>query len=238
MFRLKSTPPNVRTLVAALPDMGNVAGIAMGHLIKKLEMEVFAEVEGDWPPYVVHQASRVIFERGWFKFYGRDGLKFVAMTGTYQPPDPHSLYKLCEGVLDLAQEIGIERVFTLGAAHTTDEEIDEPRVFYATTSDVLAERVSAAGAVPLSSEGYITGFNGLLLGLAKERGIDGICLLGEINDPHVRQAHAAKAVLQVLTRVLGEEIGYEELDEEIERVKAAKRLNRMLRRHDRPPGVM
>lgn len=237
-FKITSMPPKVRTLVAGLPDMGNVAGIAMEHLIRKLNMSQFAELVGDWPPYVRHEESKIIFERGWFRFFARDGLSFVAMTGTHQPTESSSLYALCESVLDVCDEIGIERVITLGAAHTTDDEIEEPRVFYAATSEALGEEAEAVGAVKLESEGFITGFNGLLLGLAMERGKDGICLLGEINDPSIRQAHSAKAVLQILSQLTGEELTFEELDEEIERMKAIRKLGRMLRRRDRPPGVM
>ncbi|MCS7143014.1 MAG: PAC2 family protein [Aigarchaeota archaeon] len=237
-FKILSMPSKVKFLVAGLPDMGNVAGIVMDHLITKLNMVIFAEARDEWPPYVRHESSRVHFERGWFRVYFRDGLKFIAMNGTHQPVESTSLYNLCESVIDLSLNLNIERVITVGAAHTTDDEIEEPRVFYATTSDPLGEEIEGYGAVKLESEGFITGYNGLLLGIAKERGINGICLLGEINDPGVKQYHAAKAVLQVLSHFIGEEINLEELDEEIEKIKAMKKLGRMLRRRDRPPGVM
>lgn len=237
-FRILSVPPRARILVAALPDMGNVAGIAMEHLIKKLGLSVFAEAVGDWPPFVAHEASLISYERGGFYFYARDGLSFVSMTGTHQPPDPASLYQLCESVLDVAQSLGVGRIYTLGAAHTGEEYIEEPRVFFAVTSKSLIDEVSALGSVPLESSGYITGFNGLLLGLAKNRGLEGVCLLGEISDPQVRQPHAAKAVLTMLGRALNISLSFEELDEEIERARRAKSIERILRRRDRPPGVM
>jgi len=66
-------------------------------------------------------------------------------------------------------------------------------------------------------QGSITGLNGLLLGLAKKRGFEAICLMGEIPDylsgapfPYPR---ASKSVLEVLTDILGIEIDYSALDE-------------------------
>ncbi len=66
-------------------------------------------------------------------------------------------------------------------------------------------------------QGSITGLNGLLLGLAKDRGLEAICLMGEIPDylsgapfPYPR---ASKSVLEVLNRLLGITFDYSALDE-------------------------
>ncbi len=49
-------------------------------------------------------------------------------------------------------------------------------------------------------QGNISGLNGLVLGVAKQRNMDGICLLGEIPiyTTHIANPRSAKAVLQVL----------------------------------------
>jgi proteasome assembly chaperone (PAC2) family protein len=49
------------------------------------------------------------------------------------------------------------------------------------------------------------GVTGLLLGLAKERGLDGICLLGATSGAR-SDKDAGNTVLQFLLRVLGKEI--------------------------------
>jgi len=73
-------------------------------------------------------------------------------------------------------------------------------------------------------QGSITGLNGLLLGLAKKRGFDSICLMGEIPDylsgapfPYPK---ASKSVLEVLTDLLGVKIDYTVLDEMAIRIDA------------------
>ncbi|MEM0381509.1 MAG: PAC2 family protein [Nitrososphaerota archaeon] len=236
-FRVSKIPTRVSKLVAGLPDMGNVAGIAMEHLIYDLHLEAFATCVDTWPPFVMHNRGRIEFERGRYTLYFRDGLNFITMTGTHQPSEPSLLYELCENVLDISQQAGVEEVYTIGAAHYEDALTESPRVFHAALSDLMDEKLRSLGSAPLESEGYITGFNGLLLGIARERGLTGACLLGEIGDPHVRQPAAAKAVLEVLSKILGITLDYRRLDEEIEQIKAARALERLYKR-GRAPGVM
>lgn len=236
-FRLTKIPTRVNKLVAGLPDMGNVAGIAMEHLIYSARLEPFAVCIDNWPPFVIHNGGRIEFERGKFSMFFRDGLEFIAMTGTHQPSEPSQLFELCENVLDIAQQAGVEEVFTIGAAHYEEALNESPRVLYAALTDEMERKLRALGLEPLESEGYITGFNGLLLGIAKERGMSGACLLGEISDPHIRQPGAAKVVLQILSKLIEVSLDYSRLDEQIEQMKAAKALERIYRR-GRTPGVM
>ena len=59
----------------------------------------------------------------------------------------------------------------------------------------------------------IAGLNGLLLGVTKEREIEGICLLGEVPmyATRIQNPMAALAVLKVLTKMLDIEIDVAEL---------------------------
>jgi len=64
-----------------------------------------------------------------------------------------------------------------------------------------------------SSNLQIAGLNGLLLGVAKEREFDGICLLGEVPvyASRVPNPMAALAVLKVLTNMLEIKVDFTEL---------------------------
>jgi proteasome assembly chaperone (PAC2) family protein len=57
--------------------------------------------------------------------------------------------------------------------------------------------------------------NGLLLGVAKQMGMEGFCLLGEIPfyTTEIENPKASKSVLDVLIKVLGLEISLGELEE-------------------------
>jgi proteasome assembly chaperone (PAC2) family protein len=75
-----------------------------------------------------------------------------------------------------------------------------------------------------NGQGVITGLNGLLLGVAKKRGLEAVCLMGEI--PYYLQAapwpcpKGSKSVLEVLTKILGIKIDLSKLDELAEKVEA------------------
>ena len=238
-------PKKVDTLVAALPDMGNVAGIAIQHLISSLDMIKFAELKAYWPPFVKHKDGNIIYSRSNFSFYRpAEEHGFVVFSGEFQPHEPIFLYELCEDVMMVALNLGVKRVITLGAAHTGGE-VREPRVFYAVGSENMRRLAEGCGAIQLQGEGYITGFNGLLLGLAVEKNLEALCILGEIDNPEIRQPKTAKQVLICLTRILGieEKMDYHKLDEEHENIRAKlafaqeyRRLQKTLWRN--PPGVV
>jgi len=230
-------------LVTGLPDMGNVAGIAMEHLVKTLGMKVFGVIHGYWPPYVMHRKGEVVYRRSAFRFYRMvEQRSFIVMTGEYQPHEPSSLYELVEAVVSFARRLGVERVISVGAAHRGSP--SQGRVFYASTGQELSKLAEQAGAEPLSDEGYITGFNGLVLGLAHETGLEGVCLLGEIDNPEIPQPLASRNVLRVVSKIVGiENLDTSALEEAAEKIRAqilfteeASRIMRQFRRA--PPGVV
>jgi hypothetical protein len=72
--------------------------------------------------------------------------------------------------------------------------------------------------------GNITGLNGLLLGVARKRGFEAICLMGEIpvylQGLPLSYPKASKSVLEVLSHSLKIEVNLDkldELDQEVER---------------------
>lgn len=219
-FYVDEPPAGVKFLVAGLPDMGNVAGIAVEHLVKTLDMKTFALLRGTWPPYVTHEKGRVVYKRSQFKFYKTPWPSlFVVFSGEYQPHEPHALYDLTESVAEFAKRLAVEKFVTVGAAHRGP--VSQGRVFYAATDDEMAVLAEQAGAVALEDSGYITGFNGLLLGVGKELGIAGVCLLGEIDNPEIPQPSASKNVLQVVSRLVGiGNLDTSALDEAAEKIRA------------------
>ncbi len=127
-------------------------------------------------------------------------------------------------VLDVAEKFGCGRVYTSGAAVSFTHHDFPPRVWTVTSSDKLTREIRSCGNTILMSEiegksekGSITGLNGLLLGLAKKRGFEAVCLMGEIPDylsgvpfPYPR---ASKAVLDIFGKLLGIEIDCSPLEE-------------------------
>jgi hypothetical protein len=127
-------------------------------------------------------------------------------------------------VLEVAEKFGCRRIYTSGAAVALTHHSLKPRVWAVTSrEDLIKETKSFENTILMSEiegrgdQGNITGLNGLLLGLAKKRGFEAICLMGEIPDylsgapfPYPR---ASKAVIEVLTSFLKIETGYGALDD-------------------------
>jgi predicted ATP-grasp superfamily ATP-dependent carboligase len=63
------------------------------------------------------------------------------------------------------------------------------------------------------TKSVITGFNGLILGYAKQNDIYGIGLYGELADPSIPQYRAAKSVIKTLEKLTYQSFGStQELD--------------------------
>jgi len=70
-----------------------------------------------------------------------------------------------------------------------------------------------------SGDGRIMGLNGLLIGIAQQRNMEGICLLGEIRYLDIPQPRSAQAVLGTLTKILGIEMDMSELESQAEEIE-------------------
>jgi proteasome assembly chaperone (PAC2) family protein len=133
-------------------------------------------------------------------------------------------YRMANQVLDVAEQFGCQRVYTSGAAVSFTHHDLEPRVWAVTSNNSLTKEIKSLNNTILMSEiegkterGSITGLNGLLLGLAKKRGFDAVCLMGEIPDylsgvpfPYPK---ASKAILDIFGKILGIDIDYTPLDQ-------------------------
>ena len=53
----------------------------------------------------------------------------------------------------------------------------------------------------------ITGFNGLILGFAKQNGIQGIGMYGELNHPEVPQYRAAISIIKTIEKLTFRKLG-------------------------------
>ena len=82
----------------------------------------------------------------------------------------------------------------------------------------MLSRVLHAGAVVSDSGSPIVGTAGLILGLARFKHIDALCLLGETRG-YLPDPLAARSVLEVLKGTFGFDVDLAGLDEEIARAE-------------------
>lgn len=237
VIRLYEEPELQRpVLIAGWPGIGNIGLIAV-HTLKGLTMaKEFADIE----PWDFFYPRKLLIKNGILedmefpasKFYfakmkERDLLFFIGEEQPSEGRGPYAegrkAYELSNLVLDVALRFGCQKVFTSGAAVAPVHHTMRPRVWAVPNARRLLSELRNYNNTILMSQvegkggqGNITGLNGLLLGVARKRGLDAISLMGEI--PVYLQGlplpypKASKAVLEVLTSSLGIKIEMDEMD--------------------------
>jgi proteasome assembly chaperone (PAC2) family protein len=213
-------------LVAAMQDMGNVGSIAIDFINKSKMTTCFRQLFPPFPNYVVDNGGYIEFQRHKWEYRYADSI-IVFGGGVGQPETNQELYELCQDVIDIAKEYSVQLIYTLGAFHTSRKYEKSPMTLVTTTSQELTQRISGLGITITPGSSLITGFNGLMLGFAKENDFQGIGLFAEIDNPQVPQYRSARSLLQTLEKLTYQKFkGIEELDEiagavdnELERTK-------------------
>ena len=224
-------------LIASWPGIGNIGIIAVDTLRAVLEAEELGEIE----PWDFFYPRRVLIRKGILeylefpssKFYFKriEGNDIVFFIGEEQPSEGgrvyaqgRKAYQMANLVLDVAEEFECRRVYTSGAAVALTHHTVKPRVWAVPNSESLIPEIKGYDNTVLMSDiegrggqGNITGLNGLLLGVAKKRGFEGVCLMGEIpvylQGLPLSYPRASSSVLEVLTRSLRINVNLDKLDE-------------------------
>jgi len=211
--RLKSP-----VMLASWPGIGNVSIIAASYLLRKLDFKDLGEIE----PSVFFDAIGVVardniveepqFPQSQFYYWKNQGgdSDIILFIGEDQPITKG--YELANCVLDVAERFKAKRVYTCAAALSRIHHTEQSRVWGVVTSPQMSPELAKYDLVQKGNL-QISGLNGLLLGVAKERGIEGICLLGEVPmyATRIQNPVAAVAVLGALTKMLNIEIDITEL---------------------------
>jgi uncharacterized protein len=208
-------------LIAVWPGMGHVAISAGYYLMAKLGMHILSE----FPAHELFDVEHVEVKDGLIRtgrlprsrlFAWNDPQSrhdIVVFIGEAQPSKGR--YGFCHRLIEFANRIGVERVYTFAAMATQMEHEAESRVFGAATD---AETLNELKRLDLEilDDGQIGGLNGILLGVAAERGLRGGCLLGEM--PHIfaqlPYPKASMAVLRAFTTIANIEIDFTELSQQ------------------------
>jgi proteasome assembly chaperone (PAC2) family protein len=192
-------------LVQGLPGFGNVGRIAAHLLVKFFDAKPFAELYSPtFPDYISITTKGVAYLPKYDFFYApMEKNNLIIMSGEIQPSfeDVPAHYAVCEEVLNFAESLACKFVVTMGGVPNTE---DKTEVFVAATSNRLATDFMEKGAV-IYSKGKIVGGTGLTLALAKERNLDGVCLLGTTLG-FKADREAGFLVFKFLMKALGKEI--------------------------------
>lgn len=222
--------------IAGWPGIGNIGLLAVDTLRNLVQAENFGEIEPMefFYPHkvVIHNGEIRNLEFPTSRFYykqlkERDLIIFI---GEEQPTETGrtyaegaKAYRMANLVLDVAVKFGSRRVYTSGAAVAPIHHSVRPRVWAVPNAkELLGEVRNLSNTVLMSDiqerngQGTITGLNGLLLGVARKRGLEAICLMGEI--PVYLQGFpfpypkASKSVLEALRAITGIDVVTNTLD--------------------------
>jgi hypothetical protein len=224
-------------MIVGWPGIANIGIIAVDTLRVTLKATEFGEIE----PWDFFYPEKVVIRAGMLEdlvfpinrfYYRKSGKRdLIFFIGEKQPGESRAgyatgrkAYEMANLVLDVAEKFGCHRVYTSGAAVALIHHTMRPRVWAVPNNeDLIAEinryenTVLMSGIEGIGSQGTITGLNGLLLGMAKNRGLTAMCLMGEI--PYYLQTFpwpypkASKSVLETLSKIIGLELDLRRLDD-------------------------
>jgi uncharacterized protein (TIGR00162 family) len=203
-------------LVEGFPGLGLVGKIAIRYLIKRLGAKRFAYLYSPHFPYfvLVNKKGSVRLLRGTFYFWKNKngGNDMILFTGDSQSQTVEGQYEIADRMLDFAQKHDVKMIVTIGGYRVEAKE--KPKVFAAATGQPLLDRALQAGAAVSSSGSPIVGTAGLILGLARFKQIEALCLLGETRG-YLPDPMAARSVLEVLRSTFNFDVDLAGLNEEI-----------------------
>jgi len=222
-------------LLAAWPGIGNVSMILANYMLDKLEFRDLAELDAPtfFDPIGVlardHTIEAPSFPESHFYYWKnkKGNHDIILFIGDDQPST--KIYELAGSILDFTRKLGVKRVYTCAAALTKIHFTEQPKTWAVATSKELVDELRNQSLLQKGTL-QIAGLNGLLLGVAKEKGMDGVCLLGEVPAQTSRMENpvAALAILKVFAQLMAMPIDTTELAENaqdiIEQVKQANAI--------------
>ena len=217
-------------MLAAWPGVSDVAMEVAAYLLDRMDAKEFAELNPAefFTPVGIQVRDNVVqvpvFPVN--KFYliktpkGKSDI--IVFCGEAQPD--HNHYELAKEVLDVAERFKVKRIYTCAAA-MVQHSVQKSRVLAAATDSKLVGELKQFD-ITLVGDFQIRGLNGLLLGAARERGMEGICILGETPQYAAEMPNpiASHAVLGALSQIFGLDIDLSEIAKEAKQMAEEMKL--------------
>ena len=211
-------------MVAAWPGMGFIAKISADYLRRQIKATKFAEIRY-FHNVLVYNNGIADLAPIKHKLYFSKEHNLIICVGDAQPSIPEESLRLAQKIAEIAKELEVKRIFTM-AAYPNDF-YEKPNVYGVFTEEESRNELVKLGVTVLDNDGAVNGLNGVMIGIAKSMGIQGVCLMGDITYANIPQHLASKAVLEVLVKLLGIEIDTNQLNIRAKKIDASikKRLD-------------
>ncbi len=220
-IREKERPNALRNplFVIGLPGIGFVSKLAVDHLVSTLKAKRIASL---YSPYFPNQVVALkngrlrLFSARFYvaKLKKRD---VVFLKGDLQPLTIEGQYEVSAKALSHFAALGGREVVAM-AGFAVNKTSEHPAVYCTSTSKKEYEKFLKLGAKKGSQTVPIVGLAGLVPGLAPLFGATGVCLLVE-TPGNVIDARGAKALVEMLGKLVGEKFDAKHLDEHAKRAE-------------------
>ncbi len=204
--------------VIGLPGIGNIGRIAIGYAVSQLKAKKFAELYSPYFfPFVMIHNDMIHTLKNEFYYYKSSKQDIIFMIGDTQTYDPKGHYEVAGKVLEFLKSLGCKEIISIGG-FGTGKVSDKPKIYGVATDQSQLKTYkkydisfNIAGKI-----GTIVGAAGLMPGLAKNYGMQGIALLGETTGfPIITDPTAAEEVLKILRKILGIKIDLAKLEQKV-----------------------
>jgi len=195
--------------IAAWPGMGEVAYRSATFLKEALSCKVFAKLEtrSFFKPAAVTVSKGIVdlptIPAGLFFYHkSKNNRDLIIFLGEMQPSLEHA-EALSAAIVDFIKKYKTKSLFTFAAKPEPIDHKSSSRTWLAGTHKDFLKEFDKFKVKKLE-EGQISGLNGVILGVAKRKGIKGICFLGEIPfyTVQIENPKANLGILRIINKYL------------------------------------
>ncbi len=211
-------------LITGLPGIGLIGQVVGRYLVKELKAKKIATLLSPHFPHQVFMTKkggmRII--RNSFYLIKKKKAHLLILVGDVQAMTSVGQYEVADAILDYAKKCGVTTCMTVGG-YSTGKIEDTRRVFAVATSEEIRKKFKKHGVIFGKARGSIVGAAGLLPVLAKLKGMDGICVMGETHGGYVDPL-SAREIVKLFSSYFKIPIDLKRLDER------AKESEKMLKK--------
>ena len=196
--------------IVAWPGMGEVAYRCALFLKEVMGFKMFAKLEAGefFKPAAVSVDKGVLdlpsFPAGFFYYIkGKNSPDIILFLGEAQPPLEYG-ERLSAQIIDFVKKYNAKFVFSFAAKPEAVDHKTNPAVWIAATHKTVFKKFEKF-KLKVLSEGQISGLNGIILGVGKNKGLKGACLLGEVPFymVQIENPKASNNILKIVDKYLG-----------------------------------
>jgi hypothetical protein len=214
-------------MIVAWPGMGEVAFKAASYLVEKLKAEEFAAIPAEEFFYltgsVIKEGILSVPDLPLGKFYfwkNKTGINDLIVFISNAQPDLAKAEEYSKRILYVAKLFKVDTLVGFASMPLPIDHTQNPAVWFAATHPQIRESLKKYN-LNILNEGQVSGMNGLFLGIAKQEGFKGFCLLGEmpLYTIQIENPKAAQAVLTVFSKIYDIKIDFAGLQEQVHAIE-------------------